>query len=150
MIFDVFENAGLYVCAHPKLKKGLEFLQGEDLASLPDGRHEIEGADVFALLNSYTTEPEEARRFEAHRTYLDIQCLLSGNELIYWADADALQPDGGYSEEKDIIFFKGSSSTAAHLRPGCFAVYFPRDAHKPCCSLRAAEPVRKALIKIAL
>ncbi len=153
MIYDSFDNAGLYVCTHPKLRKGLDFLrglQGEKAASLPDGRHEIEGSDVFALLSSYDTEPEEARRFEAHRTYLDIQCVLSGNELIYWADVGALEPDGGYSEEKDIIFFQGSSSTALHLRPGYFAVYFARDAHKPCCSLKAAEPVRKALVKIAL
>jgi YhcH/YjgK/YiaL family protein len=150
MIIDAFRNCDLYLDIHPGLKKGFDFLRNEDLASLPDGRHEIQGSNIYALLSSYKTESEEAKKLEAHRRYLDIQSLVSGNELIFWADIETLEPAGDYSEEKDIIFFKGSSPSALHLRPGYFAVFFTADAHKPGCSLQTHEPVRKALVKIAL
>jgi YhcH/YjgK/YiaL family protein len=103
---------------------------------------------VYVLMQSYTTKPEIEARLEAHRRYLDIQVVLEGREIIYWAPIEGLEADGAYSEERDVIFYKGSVPGAVTVSAGCFAIFYPQDGHKPCCHWGAAAPVRKAVFKV--
>ena len=48
MIYDTLANAYLYQGISDRLQKGLDFLIHSNFASLPDGRYEIDGDDVFA------------------------------------------------------------------------------------------------------
>lgn len=150
MIADNVKNAGLYEGLSANLRKAFEYMRSHDLKRLPDGKHEIDGDRVFVLMQSYTTKPDIEARLEAHRKYLDIQLVLEGREVIYWAPIDALEADGGYSEERDLIYFKGSVPGAVPLTAGCFAILHPQDAHKPCCHWGAPAPVRKAVFKVRL
>ena len=69
----------------PAIQKAVAWLQQADLAALPTGRHEIDGDKLYAMVNEYTTEPKEKRRAEAHRKYVDVQCLVQGEEIIGYA-----------------------------------------------------------------
>ncbi len=55
------------------LTKALAFLRTQDFRNMPEGRHEIDGDKIFALLSRYTTRPQTECTPEAHRKFVDIQ-----------------------------------------------------------------------------
>jgi biofilm protein TabA len=148
MVADTLDNGAAYRDLGGGLRKAIEYARSHDLRALPDGKHEIEGAKLFVLIQSYTTRPEAEARLETHRKYLDLQLVLEGREIIYWAPAGELEPDGGYSDERDVAFYKGGVPGALALQAGAFAVFYPQDAHKPCCQWNGPGKVRKAVFKI--
>ena len=150
MIADSVKNSGQYEAMGAGVRKAFEYLRTQDLRKLSDGKHEIDGDRVFVLMQSYTTKPEIEARLEAHRKYLDIQVVLEGREVMYWAPIEGLDADGAYSDERDVIFYKGSVPGALALTAGCFAVFYPQDGHKPCCHWGAPAAVRKAVFKVRL
>jgi YhcH/YjgK/YiaL family protein len=84
MILDTLAQWRTYAALSPRLAKGFAFLETvSPTAAL--GRHEIDGDDVFALVQRYTTKPIEERVFESHRKYIDIQYVLQGREVMCWA-----------------------------------------------------------------
>lgn len=48
MILDTLENADLYANLHPAFAAAFALLRREDLASLPEGRHDIDGDASYA------------------------------------------------------------------------------------------------------
>jgi YhcH/YjgK/YiaL family protein len=148
MILDLLSNWTQYEWPSPSFVKAFEFLaaMGPDLA---DGKHVIDGEDVFCLMQTYDTLPLEGHEFEAHRAYADIQYLMAGQESIYWAPTSHLTVTKPYTP--DIEFYSlAPDPTELVLAPGQFCVLFPQDAHAPC--ILHAEPctVRKAVIKVRL
>ena len=148
MIIGEIANHKRYRNLGKKIEKALEYLATTDFSVLEDGRHEIEGDEIYALLLSYDTEPESARSFEAHRKYIDVQYILSGREIIHWAPLEELEPAGDYSEEKDIVFLSGDARARLQLTPGAFALFYPEDAHKPNCAWDDPQPARKVVVKV--
>ena len=59
-----------------KFKKAFTFLRETDLASLPIGRTEIDGDEVYASVQSYTTMTVEECAFESHLEYFDVQYVV--------------------------------------------------------------------------
>ena len=66
MIIDVIANHKGYRGLGSTVERALKYLADTDFTALEDGKHGIEGDEIFALLLSYETEPESARNFEAH------------------------------------------------------------------------------------
>lgn len=149
MILDHLRHAFRYAPLHPRLAQAFAFLTSTPLAELPTGRQTVDGDDVFALVNAYSTQPLERCRFEAHRRYTDIQLMVRGIEQIGVAEVANLEVDEPYVAERDIAFFQGQGDRIT-LAEGTFAVFFPHDAHQP--GIAVAEPlaVRKVVMKVAL
>ena len=59
----------------------LEFLAKPETAELPVGRYELDGDNIFVLIQDQTTAPVENKRAESHRNYIDIQYLFTGKEV---------------------------------------------------------------------
>ena len=152
MIIDHLTHAARYLTVLDGLAPAFDFLRRPDLAALPDGRHELDGSRVYALLQSYTTRPRELGKPEAHRRYVDIQCLLAGREVCGIVHLrDDLGVDTPYNAERDFMFLRPTPCDFVTLQPGTFAIFFPWDAHQPGCQAGdAPEAVRKVVIKIAL
>ena len=150
MILDILENRGRYTGVSPEIERALEYLASTDFSALENGKHPIEGDELFALVSTYETEPESVRSFEAHRRYIDIQYILSGREIIYWAALQELVPKDEYSVEKDILFLSGTERARLQLSPGSFAVFYPQDAHKPNCTWEKPQQVRKVVVKVRI
>ena len=152
MIVDTLTNADSYTAALPGLDLAFAFLRRTDLASLPDGRHELDGKRVYALLQSYSTKPRQGGKPEAHRRYVDVQCLLIGREVCGYAPlSPALTVSTPYDAERDYMLFNETACDFITLSPGSFAVFLPQDAHLPGCqSGDVAEAVRKVVVKILL
>ena len=84
MILDTLEQSSTYEAISPRLVKAFNFLR-QMSDQFPLGRHEIDGDDVYAMVQSFATTPVETRKYEAHRQYIDVQYLITGREVIYWA-----------------------------------------------------------------
>ena len=79
MIVAKKEHAYAYKGIHPRLDKALDLINDEAfIASVGAEKVLIEGNALYAFRNEYETVPFEETFFEAHRKYLDLQMVLSG------------------------------------------------------------------------
>lgn len=152
MILENIKNAYDYSSINPNFKKALEFLKNTDLEKLEPGRHEVDGTNVFANVQDYETFPKEERRWEAHKKYIDIQCVISGTEIMYCEPVERLEVVEDNFDEKDVAFYKDiDNASELVLKNGNFAILFPKDAHKPCCALNnVPSKVKKVVVKVAV
>jgi biofilm protein TabA len=138
----------------PRMQKALAYLRGIGANAPADGRVDIEGDQLFALVQSYeTAAPAAEPAFEAHKKYIDIQYVASGEEIIGWLLTDALRTTIPYTDAKDAWFGvaqPGATMTPVYLKAGQLAVFYPSDGHAP--KLAAAKPgtVKKIVVKVMI
>ncbi|MDP4188181.1 MAG: YhcH/YjgK/YiaL family protein [Bacteroidota bacterium] len=150
MIVDSLSNIELFKGLNQRLYKGLQFLTREDTAKLNPGTYEIEGKDLYISVSEYTPQPESQRRWEAHKKYIDIQCLFCGTEKIGFTSVKELTASQAYDEEKDIYFLEGNKGDYVTMKKGMFAIFYPDDAHKPCIALSNPSQVKKFVVKVRI
>jgi len=149
MILDKLENAGVYASISPRLARGLAILSDESLSKKKDGRYEVEGSDIYYTVQRYTTKPASEGRLEAHRIYIDIQFIISGQEMLGYAPLDGLKERAPYDARKDIVFYDlPAGAGMVTLKAGMFAIFFPQDAHAPCLQAAGPENVMKIVVKV--
>lgn len=148
MIIDKIENLKNYVGVNRYFSKVVEFLEANDLNSLENGKHDIDGADCFVNIMDTKGKTKEEAVMETHRRMLDIQIPLNADETYgYTPTADL--PEAEYNETKDVTKYpgvQGESFVTCH--PGMMAIFLPEDGHQPC--IGTAESIHKAVIKIAV
>ena len=149
MIVDTIDNWNLYFTKESALYEGIDFIKNFSEAGC-DGRYEIKGQEIYAIVQSYETQQAASRKIESHKKFIDIQYVLSGVEVIGWLPAAGLAELSAYSEEKDILFYHQTNViTHIVMAPGIFAIFSPQDAHQPGCIYRQIAPVRKIVVKVA-
>lgn len=150
MILTTLADAVPYEALGPRIAAGLAWLRTLDPA-IPDGRHAVDGDDVFALVSSYDTGPSTEKRFETHVRHVDLQYVAAGHERILHAPAAALEVETPYDEAADITFYaEPPFASSLLMRPGDLAVFFPGDAHKPGCMAGGRHAVRKVVVKVRI
>ena len=111
-------------------------------------RYELDGDNIYVLIQDQTTAPVEKKRAESHRNYIDIQYLFTGKEVQGYAP---LLP-GVKGEEpagKDNIYYdEVADEQFVTLHPGEFTVYFTNDIHRPNCTMDEPVNIHKAVVKI--
>jgi YhcH/YjgK/YiaL family protein len=132
--------------------KALAFLRRPDLANLPDGRYELDGDSVYAMVQRYATGPGPEPKFEAHRKYIDVQFLAAGAEIIGWAPLGRLAVSEPYDADRDVCFGRVAAGgwTPALLLAGELAVLYPEDAHAPRLAAGGPGAVTKVVVKVAV
>ncbi|MDA8174657.1 MAG: YhcH/YjgK/YiaL family protein [Nitrospiraceae bacterium] len=149
MIVDTIDNWNLYFTKGSALYEGIDFIKNFSEAA-GDGRYEIRGQEIYAVVQSYETQQAAGRKIESHKKFIDIQYILSGEEVMGWLPAAGLAELSAYSEENDILFYHQTNViTPIIMAPGIFAVFFPHDAHQPGCIYGQIAPVRKIVVKVA-
>ncbi|MBX9791636.1 MAG: YhcH/YjgK/YiaL family protein [Pirellulales bacterium] len=151
MILDVLARHARYRRWLPGLGPAFGFLQQRAKPPLAEGRYEIDGERMFALVARYETRDFASALPEAHRRYVDVQYLVSGRETIYWTPLeDVATVAKPYDLERDIVFFaRNSLARPFELAAGQFAVFFPDDAHEPNCHCGPPAQVHKVVVKIS-
>lgn len=147
MIFDDISNIATYKGLSPNIALALDFLkQMKPVTAV--GTYQINHR-VKVIVSEYETKLQNEHGYEAHRKYIDIQYLLSGEERIACLPVERLKETKPYNEEKDAAFY------AADLKPqemtisdGYFAVFFPQDGHMPQLFIDRPMKVKKVVIKI--
>ncbi|MDD2716389.1 MAG: YhcH/YjgK/YiaL family protein [Candidatus Wallbacteria bacterium] len=149
MIWDLWKNHRLYLPGIPAIAQIGEFLRKTDLEKYAKKETELDNRDLFVLLNDYRTQVNPEVSLEAHRNYLDLQLMISGEEIIRISHLERCMPIQEYTPEKDAAYYASKNCTELILRTGEFAVFYPWDAHQPCLAVSEPLQVKKLVFKIA-
>jgi len=135
MILDTVQQANRYLSLNPGFAAAFAFLARPDLRELPVGRYEIDGDQVYALVQRQGGRKPDAGKLEAHRKYIDIQVVLGGVDTMGWRPTPTCAGIAlPYSAEKDVMLFTDQPTAWTAVGPGEFAIFFPEDAHLPMIS----------------
>ena len=128
--------------------KAFAFLKNEDLFDIQTGTYELDGKDVYAIVQEYNSKSPEEAQYESHKVYTDLQYVISGEELIGLTDISSISVKTPYDESKDIMFYNSEKGQTLMAKPGTFFLFFPDDAHRPGMKVTESTPVRKVVIKV--
>ena len=148
MIYDTLEASSLYRALGNRIAAAFDFLNNTYLSDLPNGRIDLDGDALYALVQRYTTKSQDQGVWEAHHRYIDLQYIASGHEAIKVAHISQMQ-QGDYNEEKDFQSLEGSGQDLI-LFPSSFVILFPQDAHMPGLNADAPEQILKVVLKIRI
>jgi biofilm protein TabA len=129
--------------------KAFEFLKNNDLTRLEPRRYDIDGDNLYASISDYQTKDRENSNFEVHRKYIDIQYVITGNEIMDLTPLTNREKTiTAYDDQKDIEFMTVKDYKGHVATPQNFLIFFPSDAHRPQIKDGVSKPVRKIVIKL--
>ncbi|HXY61805.1 MAG TPA: YhcH/YjgK/YiaL family protein [Nitrospirota bacterium] len=134
----------------PFMKKAIEFLRLRGIYDLPDGRVEIDGRRVFAIVQRYETTDTSSPKFEYHKKYIDVQYIAVGKEIIGWVPAESIKITEAYDAVKDAAFGAAEAGTwtPLSLQAGQLAVLYPEDGHASRLACGQSSAVMKIVVKV--
>ena len=162
MIFDTLEHVNQYKGLSVNLDKALDYIVSRDFSNMEEATVEIDGKNVYAMIQRYETEGAEGREYEAHRKYIDLQFLAAGYETMICRGIVGLTTSVPYNGEKDAEMFALNESTKVgpelpyaggtevRMKPGEFVIFFPQDAHVPKIQSGVPGPAVKVVVKVRL
>ncbi len=135
MILDRLENYELYRSLGHGIATALDYLRRTDFSQMADGRYEIDGDRVYAMVSRYQPKPLTAVSWEAHRQYIDVQYLALGAERMGYASLrDDSAAIGPYDPQKDFVLYDVRGDYF-EVCQGSFAIFAPQDIHAPCLAV---------------
>lgn len=150
MVFDRIEHAPLYYGLGGRFRRALEWMAQVDPDALTSGEKVvIDGDDIFATLFRIDTLPREQSQLEGHRNYADIQFVLSGQEMVGYAQEGTVPVTVPYDPGKDIGFWNGDWDTMT-VHAGEFYIVWPQDLHAPRVACGSPAPVTRLVVKVRL
>ena len=152
MVFDNIKNCELYYTLHPRFKDAFDFIKKAIAENLEAGKYEIDGKELWASVQEYTSKLECDAKAEAHKNYIDIQYIVSGVEIIEGFDIDKATPKSEYNDVKDVMFYEDIADVSKGiLNADEYGIFFPRDVHKPGMCLNGQQAsVKKIVVKVKI
>ncbi|MGF7141307.1 YhcH/YjgK/YiaL family protein [Roseimarinus sediminis] len=148
MIYDKITSYQNYLDIHPKFKKAFQYIIETDFSKIEPGKYEIDGSNLFALVQEFETKNEEACKLEAHLEYIDIQYVYIGTEMMGHCLLYEQNPiNEGY--KNDVAFFN-DHTVNMKVSEGEFIIFYPHDLHKPCIKYIENSTVKKIVVKVKI
>lgn len=150
MIYDKIDNLDTYSTLSEDIRIGLEYLRDVDL-DVENGMYELSHR-VKAIVSEYTTKEVNGNGYEAHREYIDIQYIISGEEVVRCLPLEYLKVVKAYNKDIDAAFYAetGIKPQELMLGNGYFAIFFPQDGHMPQLCVHEPEKVKKVVVKVKI
>ena len=146
MIFDTLTNVDNYK-GLGRVYTALKFLSETDFSKTELGRYELDGDNIFYMVQSYDTDPSKTVS-ESHRKYIDIQFMVEGEEIIGVADISSEKELTEAKEENDVWFYNCKTEPLT-LSAGKYMVLYPNDLHCPGVATNGkALTCRKVVVKV--
>lgn len=146
MIFDTLKNVDNYK-GLGRVYDALKFLSETDFSKIELGRYELDGDNIFYMVQSYDTDPDKTIS-EAHKKYIDIQYMVEGEEIIGVADISEDKELTEAKEENDVWFYNCKTEPLV-LSAGKYMVLYPNDLHCPGVATNGtAMTCRKVVVKV--
>jgi len=147
MILDRLENSKKYEALHPKFAQAFECLR-KFSADIAPGRYELDGDRLYVNVMDIQNHSRETSKLEAHKKYIDIQYIFSGDEEMGWKDVSLCSSvSTAYDDNADYALYTDLPDSWFAVPDGAFVIFFPEDAHAPSIG---SGMVRKAVVKVAL
>ena len=103
---------------------GVEYLRATDLMSLAIGRHDSTAIGSSPSCRSITTRAVDQCVWEAHRSYIDVQCVVAGAERMGVAELASSTVRAPYDPARDVAFFEPGRDSVI-VSAGMFAIFWP-------------------------
>lgn len=118
--------------SNPFYAKALEFIKNNDLTKLDNGKHVIDGDNLWVNIVDCALKTEPEARLEVHDKYIDIQVPLSAPETFgVAARTKCKQPVGEMNDVKDILFYADPVKETVTVERGHSITFAPDEAHAP-------------------
>ena len=135
---------------HPLLGKAFEEMARLLKENATDGCYKIDGDRLFINVMSYETKPLSEGLFEAHRDYIDIQMVISGEECIGFADLSDLTVCKPYEPDAEL-YSMVDSLDIVRISNDKLCIIFPDEPHAPGIAIgNTPSKVRKMVVKIQM
>lgn len=148
MVFDKIENSSLYYNLGKRFEEAFLMLKNGKY-SLEPGTYEVDGKNLYYMVQDYTTKKMSEGKYELHKRYADLQYVVSGEENMGYAHISGLSPINEYDTSSDKQYLNGEGFLLK-APAGYFAIFFPEDGHMPCMEVNSPSQVKKIVFKILL
>lgn len=133
-----------------RCNKALEYLTHLKEEDLTLGRHEVDSSFYYNV-QEYETKVNPSKHFESHCKYVDVQVLISGEELLQVADISRLRVEEPYDDAKErTLYYATADAASVVLRPGSFVILYPKDAHRTIAFDGVPSKVKKIVGKVKI
>ena len=151
MIFDTISNSELYLGVNDKLRAAFDFIKKAVKEKLPIGKYELMGSSLYAMVQEYDTKSAEGALYEAHKRYIDLQYVVSGEEIIDVLNIADTTLVTDYVEADDYALYSAKRrGVRLVMKDGDFAIFYPEDTHMPGLLSDKVSSVKKIVVKIAV
>ncbi len=126
------------------------FLATQDLKNIPLGVTELSD-DVRVIVQEYESRPRvtaDKVLYERHKKYIDVQCIVTGEEMHGAAKLGRGVECIPYKEKDDIMFYTVYDVPFYIIREGYFTIFFPDDMHTTNYGFGELTNIRKVLFKV--
>lgn len=151
MIYDNLSNIDIYKGLSTDINTGLLFLN-QAKSDIENGIYLL-NSRVKVIVSEYDTKTANEYGYEAHKRFIDIQCVLKGEEKVSCSPIERLKETKHYNEEKDAAFYSADNNPNPSdliLQPGYFAIFFPQDGHLPQLCVGNPNRVKKVVVKVQI
>lgn len=143
MIYDSLKNIDNYK-GLGDVYTALQFLAKTDFSTYELGKYTLTD-NIYFMVQEYDTAVKTVA--EVHQNYIDIQLLISGEEVIGVAPLDCEKTLVEAKPEKDCWKYT-CSTQPINLVSGEFMVLYPSDIHMPGATLTTSQKCRKVVVKV--
>jgi YhcH/YjgK/YiaL family protein len=137
-----------YYLAPKRWQTAFNLLKTCVFSNLEPGRYEVDGSNLYFVINHYFPQEKEQVRFEAHHDYIDIQYVFEGEEYMGLGLIENSTEMIAYDPEKDIAFFEVSDPVYNKATTERFFIFFPGELHQPGVKTDQNQMVKKIVIKV--
>jgi len=127
--------------------KAFSFLKEHDLQTIAKGKYPIDGDNVYASVTADSSKDFNKTNWESHRKYIDLQCIITGEEKMGICPVAKATVTKEYDDKKDVANYAADGKFYIG-GPGTFFIFFPTDAHRPNITPGGNKVVKKIVIKI--
>ncbi len=148
MIYGELKELKFYKGISENLDKAIECIENGAYKTM-NGKHEIDGDNVFFNCQTVTTQPIEERFFEGHKKYIDIQIVIEGEERIGYSTRSNVVRTTPWDKETDFEKYEGSVDHIFDLNGDTFIIIFPEEPHMPLIhGENGPKEIKKVVFKI--
>lgn len=123
----VFFSADKPDMSIPAIAKCIDYLRNKKDFT-PGQKEELEEG-IRCTISSYDTVDEDLAFWEAHRSYVDVHCVISGEERVSVCSLAEAQV-GAYRPERDYLETVGVPTVDLRATAGTVLCLFPNDVHR--------------------
>lgn len=151
MIFDSKENLMKYASKSKNFETAVKWYLSTDLDALEPGRYEIDGTEVYAMVQCYDTKPRSECNMELHNNYTDFQYIHEGTEYMGYVPRELCEIRVPYMPEKDMTFcHELPIESSLCVTAGHYCIFEPDDGHVSQIMDGEPKPVKKVLLKVKM
>ena len=150
MILDLIIHAEKYYSLGKGIEQALKYLSSTDFSNLEKGKHEIIPDKLYGIINEYDTVDASMEQMESHKKFIDVQFIVSGEELIGHDFLHQQTISKEYDPETDFMLYTDLPKFFSKLTTGMFAIFYPTDLHMPNLKIDNPLSVKKVVMKVSI